>query len=133
MEIKYKKLEVLVGVLSRLAKECKLPISYAASARRLAKAIDSDAIIYYDLKDSLIKEFSEKDKDGEMVYEKQEVNGKMVNIGIKLVNPTAFVEKINELGEVSFNVDFLPIPTHLIDDFKLTTNEFEELYEILFV
>lgn len=133
MEFKYNEMSALTAILTRFTNECKLPITTIAKTYKLIKLVNAEIPIYQELHDKIIEEYAERDEDGQMISEQKEVNGKIVTVGVKVTNPQECSEKLRELDNIGFNIDFEPIPLALLEDFKISIPEFELFNEKLFI
>jgi|688.fasta_scaffold371448_1 hypothetical protein len=119
MKIKLKETEPILNALTNLLSK-ELPIKVSYSFSKLLKKIKSEGEIYFEQKDKLIDQYAEKNENNEIIQTQE--NGM---ISIKITNMAEYNSKLEELGNIEFDVEFNPIS---IDDLKIDTCKGLDLY-----
>lgn len=96
--VKNADIEPLVGALRDLAAK-ELSVKLALKVRRVAKIVDAQATIYYDVRQAKMKEFARKKPDDSIVTEV--VDDKEI---VVWENEQAWLDALKELNEETFEV-----------------------------
>lgn len=134
MEFKYKDINLLTGILSRMISgRQKLPIKGAQLAHKMIKIVNTELETHQKLYSEIINEYATKDENGELIKEMKIIDGKEVETGGVIVEDTVgCAEKIRELEELTFETGLNPVSIDDLGKMEISIAEFEALEGKLF-